>query len=155
MDTRRWVHQHLNIDGAEAPICLEKFSRKSLAKLFRTLGYELGAEIGVENGRYSKQLCAQNPDMHLLCVDAWLGYPEYTRRVSPEKFASQIETTRQRLAHYDAEIIHALSMDAVREVEPGKGLVVVYRELQEDGFVITAFLTRRMKSLQRRSQLWP
>lgn len=44
---------------------------------------------------------------------------------------------------------------AVREIEPGKALVVVYRELQEDGFVITAFLTRRMKSLQPRSQLWP
>ena len=44
---------------------------------------------------------------------------------------------------------------AVRELEPGKALVVVYRELAEDGFVITAFLTRRMKSLDRRTQLWP
>lgn len=44
---------------------------------------------------------------------------------------------------------------AVRELEPGKALVVVYRELAEDGFVITAFLTRRLKSLDRRTQLWP
>jgi len=44
---------------------------------------------------------------------------------------------------------------AVREIEPGKALVVVYRESQEDGFVITAFLTRRMRSLERRTQLWP
>ncbi|MBI4789381.1 MAG: hypothetical protein HY782_20320 [Chloroflexi bacterium] len=31
---------------------------------------------------------------------------------------------------------------ATREIEAGKWLVVVYRELEKDGFVITAFLTR-------------
>ena len=31
---------------------------------------------------------------------------------------------------------------AVREIEVGKWLVVVYRELHTDGFIITAFLTR-------------
>jgi hypothetical protein len=44
---------------------------------------------------------------------------------------------------------------AVREVETGKYLVVVYRELEEDGFIITAFLTRRAKYLARRIQIWP
>ncbi len=44
---------------------------------------------------------------------------------------------------------------ALRSLEPGKWLVVVYREVEEDGFVITAFLTRRFRSLDRRTQLWP
>ena len=44
---------------------------------------------------------------------------------------------------------------AVRELELGKYIVVVYRELASDGFVITAFLTRRMRSLERRKQIWP
>ncbi|VAX34944.1 hypothetical protein MNBD_UNCLBAC01-685 [hydrothermal vent metagenome] len=44
---------------------------------------------------------------------------------------------------------------ALREVEEGKYLVVVYRELEQDGFIITAFFTRRIKSLERRKQLWP
>ena len=44
---------------------------------------------------------------------------------------------------------------AVKEFEPGKHLVVVYRELGEDGFIITAFLTRRIRSLEKRKQLWP
>jgi len=44
---------------------------------------------------------------------------------------------------------------AVREVEKGKYVVVVYRELsKEDGFVITAFLTRRKKQLERRRKIW-
>jgi hypothetical protein len=44
---------------------------------------------------------------------------------------------------------------AMRETEPGKWLVAVYRELGDDGFVITAFLTRRKAGLERRKQLWP
>ena len=43
---------------------------------------------------------------------------------------------------------------ALREVEPGKFLVAVYREMQSDGFIITAFLTRRIKPFERRELLW-
>lgn len=44
---------------------------------------------------------------------------------------------------------------AVREVEKGKYIVVVYREsCEEDGFVITAFLTRQRKKLERRQKIW-
>ena len=44
---------------------------------------------------------------------------------------------------------------ATRQFEAGKWLVVVYREMEDDGFMITAFLTRRMASLERRKQIWP
>lgn len=44
---------------------------------------------------------------------------------------------------------------ATRSQADGKILVVVYRELSEDGFVITAFITRRAGSLNRRTQIWP
>lgn len=44
---------------------------------------------------------------------------------------------------------------AVREVENGKNIVVVYKELsKEDGFVITAFLTRRIRQFERRRKIW-
>lgn len=44
---------------------------------------------------------------------------------------------------------------AVREMESGKWIVAVYREAGQDGFVITAFLTRRSAWLDRRKRLWP
>ena len=44
---------------------------------------------------------------------------------------------------------------AVREVEPGTYLVVVDRASPQDGFIITAFLTRKGHTLRRRQQLWP
>lgn len=45
---------------------------------------------------------------------------------------------------------------ALRMVEADKALVVIYRELgQDDGFILTAFVSRRLESLRRRRQLWP
>lgn len=42
----------------------------------------------------------------------------------------------------------------VRAIEVGKWLIVVYREFEDDGFIITAFLTRRHRSLETRTVLW-
>ena len=44
---------------------------------------------------------------------------------------------------------------AVKETTTDKYLVVVYRELENDGFIITAFITSKTKSLNRRNQIWP
>jgi hypothetical protein len=44
---------------------------------------------------------------------------------------------------------------AVREIAPGKCLVAVYKELGDDGFVITAFVSSRLAWLERRKQIWP
>ena len=44
---------------------------------------------------------------------------------------------------------------ALKKQLDGKILAVVYREEVGDGFIITAFLTRRETSLNRRKQLWP
>jgi hypothetical protein len=45
---------------------------------------------------------------------------------------------------------------AVRELEAGKYIVAVYREVSgDDGFVITAFLTSRLRPLERRHRQWP
>lgn len=45
---------------------------------------------------------------------------------------------------------------AVKEHSPGKYFVVIYREINngEDGFVITAFFTRRIEQIERRRMLW-
>jgi hypothetical protein len=44
---------------------------------------------------------------------------------------------------------------AIQEIKPGKWLVVIYKEDSMDGFVITAFSTRKVNSLNRRQQIWP
>ena len=45
---------------------------------------------------------------------------------------------------------------AIRMLGERRGLVVVYREVSsEDGFIITAFATSRMASIEGRRQIWP
>lgn len=45
---------------------------------------------------------------------------------------------------------------STKESEPGKMIVVVYKELnKEDGFIITAFLTRKIRQFARRVKVWP
>lgn len=43
----------------------------------------------------------------------------------------------------------------MKEMKTDKYIVVVYKEVSEtDSFVITAFLTSRMKQLERRKKIW-
>ena len=44
---------------------------------------------------------------------------------------------------------------AIKEYMPGNWLVVAYRELNGDGFIITAYSTSKMAWLRRKRQLWP
>ncbi len=87
-------------------------------------------------------------------------------RLTDERWA-HIAEEHGELASMRSEVLETVSQPerilkggdgellALREREPGKFLVVVYRELVDDGFVITAFLTRRVRSLAKRKQLWP
>jgi hypothetical protein len=67
-------------------------------------------------------------------------------------YSNVLETVEDPDAIYEAESGELL---AAREVQTDKYLVVVYKEVsRKDGFVITAFLTRRLKQLERRSKIW-
>ena len=63
-----------------------------------------------------------------------------------------LETVQEPEAIYEGRAGELL---AAKEIEQGKYLVVVYKEVnREDGFVITAFLTRRINQIKRRTKLW-
>ena len=87
-------------------------------------------------------------------------------RLTDERWA-HIAEEHCELAGYRLEVLETVAnparvyagqaeeLLAVSEVETGKWLVVVYRELVHDGFVITAFFTRRITSVERRQKIWP
>jgi len=63
-----------------------------------------------------------------------------------------LETVEEPEAIYQGKAGECL---AVREVETNKYIVVVYREVtKKDGFIITAFLTKRKRQFERRQKLW-
>ncbi len=116
LNTTKWVHNHLNPNGLESPVQLERFSRRNLAKLFRILDYKTGAEVGVAEGRYSKMMCDHNPGVRLLCVDTWNRY-RGNQRGGPQRQHDRNYGIAQRiLAPFDTTIAKAFSMDAVRDV---------------------------------------
>ena len=89
-----------------------------------------------------------------------------TIRLTDERW-SHVTEEHAELAGYKWDVLETIAQPerilaggegellALKKQTDGKSLVVVYREDQRDGFVITAFLTRREASLNRRKQLWP
>jgi hypothetical protein len=68
-------------------------------------------------------------------------------------FCDVIETVEAPVAVVEGATGELL---AFREIESSKYLVVVYREIApNDGFVITAFLTRQIRRLEQRKRIWP
>lgn len=64
-----------------------------------------------------------------------------------------LETVQEPQAVYEGKVGELI---AVKEFETGKFMVVVYKEVnKEDGFIITAFLTKRIRQIERRKKLWP
>ncbi len=67
-------------------------------------------------------------------------------------YSDVLETVEDPDAIYEGRLGEFLAM---RETQTDKYLVVVYREVsEEDGFVITSFLTRRKTQLDRRPNIW-
>ena len=87
-------------------------------------------------------------------------------RLTDERWA-HISEEHSEISQLQSEVLEAIrdpvrivegnagELLAIKELELGKYMVVVYREIPSDGFVITAFVTRRIHSLERRKQLWP
>jgi hypothetical protein len=107
------------------------FRRTKLPGLFAELGFKEGAEIGVEEGLFSEELCQAIPGLRLHCVDPWIAYSGYRNHVSQAKLDGFYNTTVERLKHYDCNIIREFSMDAVHEFE-NKSLDFVFIDGNHD-----------------------
>ena len=80
-----------------------------------------------------------------------------TIRLTDERW-SHISEEHVELAGRKLEVLEAVSdaeLLALKKQPDGKTLVAVYREDANDGFIITAFLTRREAALNRKQQVWP
>lgn len=114
-------------DGPAAdanPIRLTQ-GRVFLGELFKALGVRSGAEIGVERGLFSEQLCQAVPGLQLWCVDAWQAYPEYREHVTQAKLDGFYREACARLRPYHCTIVRDWSQEAARLV-PDRSLDFVY-----------------------------
>lgn len=87
-------------------------------------------------------------------------------RLTAERWIHITEENSEMAGYYfevlktltEPEIIYEGKTDeyiAVKEIEKGKYILVVYKEInKKDGFVITAFLTKQKRQLERRKIIW-
>lgn len=108
---------HADYSKGHLPLNLTYFTREKLAELFAELGFENGAEVGVERGLYSEVLCKANPKLYLQCVDPWQTYRDYREHVTQSKLDEIEADARARLKPYNVEFIKQFSMDAVKAFE--------------------------------------
>jgi hypothetical protein len=106
------VEKHrIDLDD-EPPFLLARTRWDYLPYLFRDLGFAAGAEIGVEEGRFSQFLCQVIPGLKLYAVDAWLSYgwyltTRYTQEVMDEKHRKAV----RNLAPFNCEIVWGMSSE--------------------------------------------
>ena len=123
METLKYIHQKFFSPGVdlfrEPPISLPNYNRfNDLPALFKELGFNVGAEVGVSKGRYSKWLCIKHRKLKLYCIDPWIAYDEYVERHGEKGqvlLNEEFEITKKRLAPFKCELIRKSSMDAVKD----------------------------------------
>lgn len=106
-----------------------------LAKLFAELKFNLGAEIGTDQGLYAEYLCQQNPNLKLFCVDPYMAaaYELGKSGVVEDQpyFDERYKETMERVKPYNAHVIRKTSMAALNDFEDNS-LDFVYIDANHD-----------------------
>ena len=98
------------------PIQIPDSHRIILAKLFKELGYRVGAEIGTLGGAYASKLKRYNLDLTLYCIDSWKVYDGMQNFLGWEKLPKFFNEAQRRLREFsDVHFVRRKSMDAVKD----------------------------------------
>lgn len=88
--------------------------RELIPILFANLSFHKGAEIGVQRGNFSKQICEANRNVSLICVDPWMpNGKKYTQERQDRLYTECVNN----LKDYDVTILKKTSMEAVKEIQ--------------------------------------
>ncbi len=87
-------------------------TRVTLAEIMAGAGYKIGAEIGVERGKYSRVLCDVIPGVKIFCVDPWRAFG----RNSIEKEEVNYQKALAYLSGCNVEIMRMTSLEASQKI---------------------------------------
>jgi predicted O-methyltransferase YrrM len=87
-------------------------TRNVLAEFMGEMGFKIGAEVGVEIGRFSRYMCDVIPNLKLYCIDPWEAYGRNSQAREDERYEGAVA----RLAGLNAEIMRMKSLDAVPKI---------------------------------------
>ncbi len=118
IDPVEYIKQKYSISG-ENPHVLKGVNRQELYKLFASLGYTIGCEVGVEKGKNAQDMFEYIPNLKLYAVDP---YKQHTR-------CSNGATGYLR--HWDNRYLRAVKRQAQKRLQ-GKNAVII-EKFSEDG----------------------
>lgn len=131
----------LDLSARRMPIEIPNANRHTLARLFYLLGCARGVEVGVERALFSEVLLAENPLLHLTCVDAWQAYRGYRDHVNQAKLERFYLEAQERLSPFGSRVafVRAFSVEAAAAFEDGS-LDFVYLDAAHDFASVAADL---------------
>jgi hypothetical protein len=110
MDTLKYILEKYKLTPRKPyPNEIPNIGRVELTHLYQELGFKIGAEIGVFEGRFSEYICKSNPDVELYCVDSWINYDDYL--INGMEDAER--KARERLTGFNCHFLHMTSMEAL------------------------------------------
>ncbi|KXH74532.1 MAG: hypothetical protein AM326_09840 [Candidatus Thorarchaeota archaeon SMTZ-45] len=105
------------------PRVIPGLNRDGLIKLWKELGYKVGAEVGVEKGRFSKLILENMPELKMYLIDPYKYYDG--ARKKERGFSEHKRHAHNLLDQYNIIWLEKKSVDAVREI-PDNSLDFVY-----------------------------
>lgn len=141
-----YLIKKFNIDTSKKSPFELQMKRGRLGQLFKELGYKVGAEVGVEQGKFSVSLLDDGLKVYL--VDAWQAYKGYRDHVSQEKLDGFLEITKEAVKDYDAHIIRGYSMDVVKQFDD-ESLDFVYIDANHDFQNVTNDIAEWSKKVRK------
>lgn len=130
-DPINYIKQKYVITGKN-PGILKEVNRQKLYKLFASLGYTRGCEVGVEKGKNAQEMFECIPNLKLYAVDPYKQHPQYDNEAASylqhwdDRYLRAVKKqARRRLQDKNAVIIEKFSEDASKDI-PDSSLDFVY-----------------------------
>ncbi len=129
------------------PFEIPDASREDLPQFFVDMGYKVGAEIGVERGRFSESLCRVG--LKIYAIDPWREQKNLFYSRGQKRLDLHYEYTQRTLAPYPScTIIRKTSMEAVEDFAD-ESLDFVYIDANHEFRYIAEDLVEWTKKVRR------
>ena len=123
MDEHNFIKEKFKL-GDENPGKLVETARDGLYRLFAELGYKVGCEVGIEQGRNAMIMFENIPGLKLFGVDPYIQHPNcsyeaaaQTRNWNQHYLDKIRHKCKRRLKDKDWHLVRKFSEDAVKDFE--------------------------------------
>ena len=120
MDTLGYLVDKYKINiNQKSPFYIKCERFNDIPKLFNELGFKIGVEVGVAQGKYSECLLEGIPGLKLYGIDLWQEYDSLGVCHRSKRTKNYEKIARERTKNYNCELIKGWSGEVVKQFENG------------------------------------